>query len=76
MARSEAFVVGGEEVLGVLAHEPEERRVSWPSGFVDPGADLHTSTGAGGRGPARGRFGWKRRTSLSFPRPVARLGPM
>ncbi len=76
MARSEAFVVGGEEVLDVLAHEPEERRVPWSSGFVDPGADLHTNSGAGGRGPARGRATRRRRTSVSVARPGARLGPL
>ncbi len=60
VARSEAFVVDGEEVLDVLAHEPEERRISWPSGFVDSGADLHTGTGAGGREPGESTMGQKR----------------
>ena len=49
MSRSEALVVDTKEILDVLVHEPEERRISWPSGFVDSGADLHTGIRAGGR---------------------------
>ena len=50
MAWSKAFVVDTKEPLDVLADESEQRRIPWPSWSVNPGADLHTSTGAGGRG--------------------------
>ena len=39
-----------KEPLDVLADESEQRRIPWPSWSVNPGADLHTSIRAGGRG--------------------------